>query len=35
MSLEYAPSYAWGLLNVERDYGLYSTVRVIRWGWGD
>lgn len=31
----YAPSYAWGLLNVERDYGLYARVSVLRWGWGE
>lgn len=29
----WAPSYGWGLLNVERDYGLWSTVSILRWGW--
>lgn len=29
----WSPSYAWGIANVERDYGLWTTVEVIRWGW--
>ncbi len=31
----WAESNEWGLRNVERDYGLWTTVRVIRWGWGE
>ena len=31
----WSPSYDWGITNVERDYGLWTTVRVIRWGWGE
>lgn len=29
----WAESYQWGLRHVERDYGTYSTLTVIRWGW--
>jgi hypothetical protein len=29
----WSPSYPWGLLNIEADYGLYSHVSVLRWGW--
>jgi hypothetical protein len=29
----WAPSYAWGINNVERDYGLWTTVTIIRWGY--
>ena len=29
----WSPTYSWGLLNVERDYGLYATVSVLSWGW--
>jgi hypothetical protein len=31
----HAENYAWGIENVERPYGLWSTVRVLRWGYGD
>ena len=31
----WSPSYQWGLLNVERDYGLWTDVSVVRWGWGE
>jgi hypothetical protein len=31
----HAESMAWGLRYVEADYGLYSRVSVIRWGWGE
>lgn len=30
----WAPSYAWGIQNVERAYGTYAWVTVMRWGWG-
>jgi hypothetical protein len=29
----WAPSYAWGIENVERAYGTYAWVTVMRWGW--
>jgi hypothetical protein len=29
----WAPSYAWGIRNVEKFYGLYTWVKVLRWGW--
>jgi len=31
----WSPSRQWGLLNVERDYGLYARVSVLRWGWDE
>ena len=31
----WAPSYSWGIQNVEKLYGLYAWVTVMRWGWGD
>lgn len=29
----WAPSYSWGIENVEKAYGTYATVTVMRWGW--
>jgi 3D (Asp-Asp-Asp) domain-containing protein len=29
----WVPSYAWGIQNVEKFYGLYTWVKVLRWGW--
>lgn len=31
----WAPSYAWGIQNIEKTYGLYTWVTVLRWGYGD
>lgn len=31
----WAPSYAWGIENIEKAYGTYAWVDVVRWGWGD
>lgn len=31
----WAPSYAWGIENVEKAYGTYTWVTVLRLGWGD
>ena len=31
----WAPSYSWGINNVEAAYGTYAWVTVVRWGYGD
>jgi hypothetical protein len=31
----WAPTYTWGINNVEANYGIYTTVSIIRWGWGE
>lgn len=29
----WAPSYSWGIQNVEKAYGTYATMTVVRWGY--